>query len=299
MKYVQGAFSIASMLGSLFIIGSIIFLKRTTKTHGRCLLSLAACQLALSLTYLVTSGFSTVTIDTLNHPIMCKLQGISIQYFNLASWIWTSCIAWNMWAQIVCGYSGEKIVRAEKYMHLIAWLLPAVTCGLVYKDIDAGDGLDLQWCWAGSSTSYFVLFSFDVPLLVVLMVNITLISWIVYYVFSKFSADEEVLNPIISTRSASKVKTFSRRILFYPIVLIVCYSGAFVNQVFLYWNRPLDKGDILLSFMFLDGFLTAIVYSASSSLISVYKHRWKEWKRTQDGLEFTNSRKSINEFIYP
>jgi hypothetical protein len=204
LQYLQGTFSILSLLGSLFMIISIILLKRTTKTHGRCLLSLALCQFTLSLTYVATSGFTTLDVDTNNHHSLCKLQGVSIQFFNVASWIWTSCIAWNIWAQIVRGYSTAEILRLEKYMHIVAWLLPLVSCGFVYTTIGTGnDGLNLKWCWAGSSRSGYTFVFFDAPLLVVLIINLLFISRVVYKVFAEFSENDEVLNGILSARDVS------------------------------------------------------------------------------------------------
>jgi len=299
LRYIQGIFSILSLVGSFFMIISMIFLKRTTKTHGRCLLFLACCQFALSLTYIATSGFTELDL-TENHPYLCKMQGISIQFFNVASWVWTTCVAWNIWAQIVRGYSSSEILSKEKYMHIIAWFLALVSCGFIYDTIGTGDdNLNLKWCWAGSSSSKYTFMFFDAPLLVVLALNLIFISRVVYRVLAEFSENDEVLNGILSARDASKVKVFSRRIVFYPVVLIVCYAGALVNRISAFaGNEPVYGLNIWLSFMFLDGFLTAIVYGVSSSLITVYKHRWLEWKRMQDGLEFTQSRKSINEFIY-
>lgn len=67
-------------------------------------------------------------------------------------------------------------------------------------------------CWAGSSTSLFVFFSFDIPLLVVLIMNIALISRVVYHVFAEFSANDEVLNPILSARNVSFMSYYRTRI---------------------------------------------------------------------------------------
>jgi len=289
LGYVQGGFSILSLLGSFFMITSIITLKRTTKAHGRFLLYLASCQFILSIFYLLSSGLSSLAIE--ENEGFCKAQGLFIQFFNLASWVWTSCIAGNLWAHIVHGYTNEKVLRAEKYMHIVAWFLPLVSCLVIYSHIGVSDAeLKFQWCWISGSKDPYVFFFFYIPLILILALNSVFIAHVVYRVVAEFSENDEVLNAMLSARNSSNVKTFARRIVFYPLVLIVCYFGAFADRIVVFFGRePVYILKVLLTFMSLDGFLTAIVYGVSSSLTKVYKQKWNAWKRSHDGLEFSRS----------
>ena len=78
-------------------------------------------------------------------PALCAAQGLALQYFTQASWIWTACLAWHLRTLILHGRH-----RDVRVYHLLAWGVPALQLmGLLSTPGLFGES-DRPWCWIAS-----------------------------------------------------------------------------------------------------------------------------------------------------
>ena len=83
-----------SVLGSIFFIVSYCLFRRSRTFSRRLLLYLTIADLMASVGWLL-SGFEKILHA--KHPgALCVIQGYLLQFFYLASFLWTSCFAWHL-----------------------------------------------------------------------------------------------------------------------------------------------------------------------------------------------------------
>ena len=75
---------------------------------------------------------------------VCTTQGVFIQFFGMATVLWTCAIAANLYAT-VCLKLGEYAEQYEKWYHIVVWSVSATLAIVVGAADQYGDaGL---WCW--------------------------------------------------------------------------------------------------------------------------------------------------------
>ena len=84
-----------------------------------------------------SAAISGLTLD----PRICPFRS---QYFDLATFFWTTCIAFNIFFVFVTDV-GHKVKSYEVYYHIASWGVPLIFLIVVFCTDALGDSGN--WCW--------------------------------------------------------------------------------------------------------------------------------------------------------
>ncbi|XP_012541170.1 G-protein coupled receptor 143 isoform X2 [Monomorium pharaonis] len=193
--------------------------------------------------------------------VFCAFLSAWIQYFYMATWIWTLCYAVDMKLLL-----GDKNGRPTCY-HTLAWVLPAVltSFGLIILYIPDAN------CHSLTSLSSAILrilpnyFATYVLLAVVMIVNPIL------YVASTRDLETAVLHSMaqMTSRERRLIQTIRLKFALINVVYYVCWTPNLINGVLLWtlWFQLPIKAIITLWYIMavtnpLQAFFNAIVYQS-------------------------------------
>mmetsp|Transcript_12422 Transcript_12422/g.30086 ORF Transcript_12422/g.30086 Transcript_12422/m.30086 type:complete len:333 (+) Transcript_12422:33-1031(+) len=151
---------------------------------------------------------------------VCLFQAWLTSIFDLASVLWTACIAHCLWRAI--RYHDLEVHRFEKYYHLFAFGVPVFLALL--PQLVGAYGLENGQCWILSSWSSLMFIQFYIPLWCVVIFNVG----IFYRIFRNlrgFVQPEDT-----QMRSPEETKMFWRLGL-YPVILVVCWSVGTIVRI--------------------------------------------------------------------
>lgn len=188
----------------------------------------------------------------------CYVQAIFIQFFGLASIMWTATIAYTVEQVYLKDDSPiktlEDAARLKMTFHYIIW--PVVTLCTILPATTGNYGSAAGWCWIDvikNSTAGTVwrFFCFYIPLWAVCIYNL-----VVYAKVRKRlqeTAEREGKLP-------DRVKRLTR-LVYYPLILVVCYIFGTINRIVSIFSRPVFGIVIIHAVgMSSQGTLNAIVY---------------------------------------
>lgn len=170
--------------------------------------------------------------------ILCKIQGFSLQYFTLASFVMTTLMAVALYLCVVL--HNEKLESLRFYFFGILLIVPL--CGSVPPLLYDVYGKSPTWCSLQNS-QIWRFSSFYGPLWLINVVN-----FILYLKVIKALSGE--------------VPSTIKRLRFYPMILIICYTPATVDRVlevygygpYFYLTLSAGLGDAVL------GLINALCY---------------------------------------
>ena len=74
-----------------------------------------------------------------------------LQFFYLASYLWTGCFAYHLNQFIVADREQSELSKNEKYFHVVSWGIPGAICLSLYLRQLSGSNVmgivDRPWCW--------------------------------------------------------------------------------------------------------------------------------------------------------
>lgn len=225
---------------------------------------------AISRTWSVSGGEETEP-----QYAVCLIIGSLVQFFLLASILWTVCIAHTLFMVLtVRDYNPE---RFEKFYHIFCWSLPLLFDIILLLTKSIGDsGI---WCWIkGDGHQIFRYFFLYLPLLIAAVTNIIL------YLFTYLQIRRERKNytPRSINSSVILVETDSNMLIersdpykiqsmfgYFTAVLIICWTFPLLNGIL----HAADPDNINFGVYFmnalllpLQGFLNAIVYGLNDEI---------------------------------
>ena len=208
--------------------------------------------------------------DGSSATLECTIQGFTLQFFVLASYLWTACFAFHLHQLIT--KKRKKAHHLEVYYHAVSWGIPIlITIVLLVEKLtmhtDIIGGADRPWCWltnhATSSESYDMeqlqqFLMFYLPAVLIFSYNVSI------YVF--------LARQVHGTELGANIR---KRVLLYLLVFSVCAVWGLVHriyQLFSVGHQPLLILTYLESFFGpLQGFLNALVYGVSARVVVRYK----------------------------
>lgn len=225
--YVRLVCSVLSLMGSLFII-VVYFSFRSLRKHRGFRLVL---YLSLSDLLFCTALFPGPQDDD-DNQVVCKVQACVISFFGLATVLWTVAIATSAYREL-----HRKVLIPELYLVLAIYCLCAVLTALPFSTDSYGN--QVEWCWIsmleGNRAAAIVwqLVLFYVPLWSAFCVN----TYCVVNFYRTQVNRVKTLVGITDEQYAEQVSKF-RHLLRYPMVMLVCWVFATVDQVYNYANGP-------------------------------------------------------------
>ena len=141
-----------SLTGSLFIILSWLLFTDMHFFSRKLIVYIAATDLFSAAAFLYAGLFKTGLLHNQgDHATLeCTIQGFTLQFFVLASYLWTACFAYHLHQLIT--KKRKKAHQLEIYYHAVSWGLPTIiTIVLMVEkmtmDSDIIGGTDRPWCW--------------------------------------------------------------------------------------------------------------------------------------------------------
>jgi len=256
--YASGA--LLSVIGSLFIILSFIFVKRlrTMTTFMVFMLGFSCLGSALfnCLSWIlykeIMPGGPLVELSTKGEEILCIVQAAGIQFFAVSSFLWISCLA-NHAFNILCRKKNEEALRAYiKYYVLVCYLIPAVTLVACIISASFGETEDSVWCWITHDHQEMRFAVYYIPLVVLWVFNVT-----IYILLSRESQSSLSYGYIL--------KEGKKRLRLYILVFVVAKAPALINRlcnVFFSDKKMFTLFLLQAVFDSLFGFFEALVYIA-------------------------------------
>eukprot|EP00697_Spironema_sp_BW2_P017767 gnl/Spiro4/9562_TR5070_c0_g1_i1.p1 gnl/Spiro4/9562_TR5070_c0_g1~~gnl/Spiro4/9562_TR5070_c0_g1_i1.p1 ORF type:complete len:356 (+),score=82.73 gnl/Spiro4/9562_TR5070_c0_g1_i1:58-1125(+) len=168
LSVVCGSLSIA---GSLFILVSLVQFAELRTFSARLLVWLSVVNLIAPI-----SQFQRSPTDS-----NCQWFAMLGQFFYVSSFLWTLCIAINLYVVVVLEAKMKKVKRLEKWYHLLSWGFPAFTLLM----LDGSYGRAGAWCWIAASHGLQRLLCFYLPLLIVMLVSAVLYGCVVRRIHHK------------------------------------------------------------------------------------------------------------------
>lgn len=217
IQAVAVATSVFSIIGCLFII--VCYLKFTElRSFAFNLVFYMSCSdLFASIAKSLGNGAQT-------NSSTCVFQGVFMSFFELVSVLWAASIAFTLHKAYLQGnpsFAGAEVAQFASKYHMIIWGTAAVLTLLPLTTGSYGETAT-GWCWIKNETGVDMFWRY---------VQFYLILWAVwgysFYVYinvlRKMQSDMEGTG-----RDGLGVM---RRIMFYPIVLVVCWFPASLNRL--------------------------------------------------------------------
>jgi len=260
VRIVYAGGALLSVIGSLFIILSFIFVKRlrTMTTFLVFMLGLSCLGVALfdCLSWIlykeIMPGGPIIELSTQGAEVLCRVQAGGIQFFAISSFLWITCLAFHAF-NILCRKKNEEALRAYfKFYFIICYLIPAVSVTACIISESFGETEDAVWCWITHEHQDMRFAVYYIPLVVLWIFNVT-----IYFLLSKESQSSLSYGYIM--------KEGRKRLRLYILVFVVAKAPALINRLF---NLFLSDRKLFTLFLLqalfdsLFGFFEAMVYIA-------------------------------------
>jgi len=257
-----------SAAGSLFIIVSFGYFPESRKFSRKILVYMSVADFFSSLAFVWSS-----TIESpLDAPTAsCVAQGFVLQFFYLASYLWTSCFAFHLFQLI--WKKNPTSERYELYYHILSWGVPAALCAYFFVKFLMGEAsmgfVERPWCWirnVDTGTAWSWTGSLEQFLFFYLPVAITLVYNLMVYVFLA-----RVVGQVLSASMESKIR---KRLIMYLLVFVICAVWGFINRTYQAFADQHAQSETLTTLECvmgpLQGALNALVYGMNEKLRDRY-----------------------------
>ncbi|XP_071644231.1 G-protein coupled receptor 143 [Temnothorax longispinosus] len=242
--------------------------RRRSFSRGRDIIVwLAVADLLASLGVFVRSALwrnfkSIIPIEgDMPNVVFCAVLSAWIQYFYMATWIWTLCYAVDMKLLL-----GDKNGRPACY-HVLAWMLPAILTafGLIILYIPNAN------CHSLTSLSSALLRILPNYFATYVLLAVVMIANPILYVASTRDLETAVLHSMaqMTGRERRLIQTVRLKFALINVVYYVCWTPNLINGILLWtlWFQLPIKAIITLWYIMavtnpLQAFFNAIVYQS-------------------------------------
>jgi len=247
--------STVSLLGSCFILISYYIFPTLKKLAFHLIAMVALCD-ALAAT---TSFFGHP-----KNPVLCNFQALADNFFAVGSFLWYASIV-----IIIHLIIQVKLWKPPlRKMHCVVWSTSALCALLPLTTTSYGpDAICRCWIKSDSTGAVMQLITFYFPLWVTA-------GFILYVVF-RMRAQGQNLLIILETES-----TIFKRLRFYPYVLLVCYTFATINRIYMTISGDVSLPLTVLHVFFtrISGFVNFVLFGCNSQIIKLWVDLIKEGK---------------------
>lgn len=256
--YVRLGCSLASLLGSLFIIVVYFTLQELRRRKAFRLV------LYLSISDLVLCTALFLTPEAENNAVLCNFQAVIISFFSLATVLWTVAIATSAYQEV----QRKEPISEGRWLALIFGVCGLLTA-LPYSTHSYGEYV--EWCWVNTAESKaagitWQLVQFYIPLWLAFCSN-------TYCVVNFYRAHVRTAKSLVGITKAQFEDQISkaRPMLRYPGVMLVCWTAATVDQIYNYYRSPGEVGSFVLAILHfglgpLQGLGNALVYGLNEEV---------------------------------
>ena len=201
------------------------------------------------------------------HSEACTFQGIVTNMNFLSSILWCVVVTYQLWLVVT---SGKMITNSEMRMfHLICWVFPAIITLLPFINTTYGHDNGNTWCFVSETSSspdwavtFWSLFSFYLWVLIAIAIMVLL-----------------MLDLFIKVRSmphtSNIVSNSLKKLVFYPIVFIVCWIPSYVSDSAYSQHSADDRSTNVSGSLLpcLQGFFLSITFFYQNIVV---RKKWKD-----------------------
>ena len=159
--------ALLSLFGSIFIIFSYMHFKSLRTFTFKLVVILSCTDLLCSLHYVL--GMLHDTVSEWQHhecpTLMCYFTAAAHQYSKIASFVWTACISYSIYATL----DSRDAEAEESHFHRLAWGTAAVCLFGVVATGSLGHGGN--WCWIRQDRPWQRMTFYFTPLVLVMVYN--------------------------------------------------------------------------------------------------------------------------------
>ncbi|CAK0803609.1 unnamed protein product, partial [Prorocentrum cordatum] len=250
---------LASLSSVLSCVGCVAILRPVLREHKE---SVSADRLVkkllavLCVLYLGCGFFMAGGCLVSNSPILCKIQGFGIQWFSLASVLWNSCMAFNMFLWVVL----KKPVRVLKQMIKFYLEGRRILAVLLLNGGVMGPGP--IWCWISEEHSGLRFACFYLVLGLAWLFNAPVIVAVSFHTVCR---QQTRLG-----QEAARFLCVQQTLLM--VVFVLCWMFGLVYEICEWTGRrgPLWTLCLHAAFAPLHGGCTALVYVGLRCLLRVH-----------------------------
>jgi len=261
-----------SLAGSMFIILSWLLFTDMHFFSRKLIVYIAATDFFSSCAFLYAGIRKTGLLSNKGGKasLECTIQGFTLQFFVLASYLWTACFAYHLHQLIT--KKRKKAHQLEVYYHSVSWGFPIlITIVLVVEKLtmhsDIVGGADRPWCWLTNHASQNETYDMEMlqQFLLFYLPSVLIFSYNVsIYVF--------LARQVHGTELGANIR---KRVLLYLLVFSVCAVWGLVHRIYQLFSvdhQPSKYLTYLESFFGpWQGFLNALVYGVSARVVVRYK----------------------------
>lgn len=269
IKFVIFCTATMSLLGSTFIIFSYYYFVSMRTFPLKLIVMLSIADWFSSFQFYI--GFDNFATKCFEPQFACALSATMSQYFEMASYCWTTVIAFNIY-KVLVAKQGEHVERFEMSYHLFSWGFPLFLLLIVASTGSLGDAGN--WCWIKKGRNMERLFGYYIPLIFMIIINAVLYVTIGRGLES-FASEQK--RPIIT------------RLRRYLVVFLLTRIPSVINRFY----EIASGGETVYFFLLLQsmtsplqGFCNALVYGANRKI----KKQWEDFLTERFPWCFKSSR---------
>ncbi|EFJ23056.1 hypothetical protein SELMODRAFT_175383 [Selaginella moellendorffii] len=257
-----------SFAGSFFIVACFLLFKELRKFSFRLVFYLSLSDMFCS--------FFNLLGDPGRRGFLCYMQGYCTQFFSVASFLWTTAIAFTLHRTVV--RHKTDVEELGPIFHLYVWgaslimtVLPSV--GTDYGEVGA-------WCWVQTKAGEVLRFiSFYVPLWGAILFN----GFIYFQVTRMLNYASRMAAGMSDRQRQVEIKAdlkIMNRLGYYPLILIGSWTCGTMNRIqsFIAPQRPvfwlclLDVGTASLM-----GLFNSIAYGLNAAVRRTLRERLQQY----------------------
>ena len=220
LSFTLGAFSIVSSLAAIALLCAICVTHRLRERSVSTAIVqwMSFSDLGLAITFIL----GAIAPCGFHDEVTCKLFGGAMQFFSIASIIWSLGLAvfLNYITYKRDPLAGEHatLFWCLPLLHAVAWIVSAASVLWLHASFDAL-GYAGNYCWIRVEFRYLWLPFYYIPLLITLAYNIAVFMYVMSRLRGRLRADEGDAAPDEMLRKAQ------RRLLCFTVIFFF-YAGA-------------------------------------------------------------------------
>uniref|UniRef100_A0A7S1TA08 G-protein coupled receptors family 2 profile 2 domain-containing protein n=2 Tax=Compsopogon caeruleus TaxID=31354 RepID=A0A7S1TA08_9RHOD len=223
---------------------------------------------------------------------LCAMEAVANQFFYLASFLWVSCIAHQLYGVIVWSRTLHFRENMPVY-HVFSWGIPSATVSLLLflGQVQTDSSAEYDWCWIRPGPWRFALFY--IPLIILLVLNALAYINISVTVYRRYRQNLLEAGQATPSSLGSRLLTLNwgLRASLYLFVFVVTRTGSIANrfQELAHPENPIFALRMMhVVTQSLQGVLYGIVYFMNESvgrrLIDLIRRRLRGEEEDQMGM---------------
>lgn len=235
--------------------------------------------LYVTISDLLGAFFLLIGSNSQSGSVLCYVQGMGSNYFQLTSFFWTSIISVEVWSIVKnSSYKFDSTLEKSKRVHLLCWgipfivtMLPIVSESTTYTN----DDFTVGWCGFYSDSNkksaivFWFFFGFYIWFILCALVMVTCIILSIYRLRVVYKGLNASLNML------------SIRLSLFPIIILFCWTLPMIGDLNSLISVDYDDKDneliVYLSYILpsLQGLLSVIAFF-------IMNRDFKEWNKKGD-----------------